>query len=248
MAANPPRLDSSRTEVVLVGSFQPDDAMPDRLVAAETISKSEAKAAKFKSLLRGQIVEIDLGWGTLQVVQQRAVVFTSKAPYVRAADLALRIARDASRPAVVTMFGINREFHYKFASQKARDELGLRLAPPSAWGVWGEAMYAEMMNDAPDATQHSGLMSMTMRKMHMSDREAGWLDITVSATGTSPEDAGVSVRANDHYQFSTGHDPDSLSADDHFGSRTVRLLDTLVNNFDESIKRSDSIVHGLMAQ
>jgi hypothetical protein len=246
MAANPPHLESSRTEVVLVGSFQPNDAMPEKLVEAETISRNEAKAVTFKSLLSGQIVDIDLGWGSLQVVPQRVVVITSKAPYVRAADLALRIARDGSRPAVVTMFGINREFHYKFASSKDRDAFGVRLAPPSAWGTWGDSLAAEMEDASLDPKQHSGLLSMTMRRMHMPNREGGWLDLSVTATGSSVEEAAVSVRANDHYQFDPDKDPETLSADSHAASRTLRLLDSLASNFDESIKRSDAIVAGFI--
>jgi len=222
--------------------------MPDNLAAAETISRSEAKAAKFKSLLPGQIVEIELDWGTLRIVPQQIVVITSKAPFVRAADLALKITRDAARAAAVTMFGINRQYLYKFTSRDARDELGRRLAPPSAWGAWGGELDAEMKTDAPDSPQHSGLMSMTMRKMNLVDREAGWLDLSITSAGTSPTDIGVVIRANDHYQFSPEKDPDSLVVDSHGVSRTLRLLDTLVSNFDASIKRSDSIIHGLVSQ
>ena len=144
------------------------------------------------------------------------------------------------------MFGINREFHYKFGSRSDRDELGRRLSPLSSWGSWGGVLETDIEKDAPDSPEHSGLLSITMRQMNMKDRESGWLDVTIASAGLTPDDIGVTARVNDHYQFSTEHDPDSLSADGHVGSRTMRLLDNLVNNFDVSTKRSDAIIQGLL--
>jgi hypothetical protein len=240
------QLDSSRTEVVLVGSFKPDEVLPDELAKCEAISRKEAAAAKFKNLLPGQIVEFELEWATVQAVPQRLAVHTTKVPYVRIADLALKIAREASSAALVTMFGINREYRYKFASVEERDKFGIRIAPPLAWGPLGKMIDEDQRGQTSETEQRSGVLSMTMRKMHLKDRESGWLDITVTATGTSVDDAGVSIRANDHYQFNPKLDPEALSPDKHFSSRTFRLLESLTKNFDESIKRSDSFVSGLM--
>jgi hypothetical protein len=241
------RLDSSRTEVVFVGAFKPDEVLPEALAKSKTITIKEAGAVKFKSLLQGQIVEFDLDGLTVQVVPQRLVVHTTQVPYIRAADLALKIMREASPSATVTMFGINREYQYRFGSAADRDKLGIRLAPPLAWGdPFGKLIDEEQRSHTEDAEQRSGVFSVTMRKMNLADREHGWLDLGVSATGVDKENVGVQVRANDHYQCHPKHDPETLSSDYHTASRTTRLLETFTKNFDDSIKRSDLCVEGLM--
>jgi hypothetical protein len=238
------RLDSSRTEVVLVGVFKPDEVLPEALARSETITSKEASAAKFKNLLQGQIVEFEIDGVTVQVVPQRLVVHTTQVPYIRAADLALKIVREASPSSTVTMLGINREYQYKFANVEERDKFGIRIAPPIAWGEFGKVIEADQRAQTLNSEGRSGVFSITMRRMHFTDRESGWLDITVAATGTRDE-PGVQIRANDHYQFHTKYDPESLVLDHHASSRTARLLDTFTKNFDESIKRSDMYVHGL---
>jgi hypothetical protein len=239
------RLDSSRIEVVLVGTFKPDEVLPEALAKCETITAKEASAAKFKNLLQGQIVEFEIDGVTVQVVPQRLVVHTTQVPYIRAADLALKIVREASPLSTVTMLGINREYQYKFANVEERDKFGIRIAPPLAWGEFGRVIDEDQRGQVPNSDDRSGVLSMTMRRMHFKDREGGWLDITISATGNLKDDVGVQVRANDHYQCHPKHDPESLVLDHHASSRTARLLDTFTKNFDESIKRSDAFVYGL---
>jgi hypothetical protein len=246
MSADSPVLELSKAEVVLVGRFVPDDVHPTKLVEANVIDPSDAKSATFNGLLKGQLVDFALDWTTVQAVGQRLVFASSQAPYVRIADLALRVVREALKAPVVTMLGINREYQYRFLSGVARDAFGTRLAPPEAWGDWGKAVRAEMKAHPSQPEKHGGLISMQMRQADLPDREAGWIDITIASAVVAESPLGAVIRVNDHYQCNDATDPQTLSKDGHESSRTVRLLDTLFNSFDRSMQRADAIVNGLV--
>ncbi len=247
MDPQPTHLESSRTDIILVGHFVPDDLLPEKLVAASVITGSQVKNAKFRSLLPGYVTDFEFEWGSLQVVPQRLVVQTAKAPYVRAADLAHRIAREIAKAPTLTMLGINREYQYK-VPLALRNELGIRLSPTAAWGDWGKEIEADLQSAGTNSLTHGGLSSISMRQMNLSDREGGWIDVLVWPTGTTENDAGIGIRVNDHYQISEKMDSDSMSPDNHSASRTARLLDTLMANFDKSVKKADSIADGLIHQ
>jgi hypothetical protein len=242
-----PRLETSRLDLVIVGRFAPDEAVPEALASAKVISSNEAQKAVFKNLVAGKIAEFSLTWGTLQTTEQRLIAQTSEAPYVRIADLAIKVIKEAQTSPFVTMFGVNREFVYKYSSIADRDQLGMRLSPPSAWGKWGTEVERNIMSTQSEPIKHGGLMNASMRQIKWDDRENGWVDVTVSSIlGTSTDGYGVTIRVNDHYQFSDEFDPKVLSDDGHRASRTDRLLDALVRNFDASIDRAESIVNGLV--
>jgi hypothetical protein len=242
-------LESSSASITVVGKFAPEEALPQYLADVGVLSDVEARSAVFKSLVPGQIVEFLLNWGLIQAVEQRLVLQTSNVPYVRIADATLKILREAQRKAVVTMFGINREYTYRYSSMEARDALGVAIAPPSAWGPWGRAIEGTLAETIHSPAKHGGLITATMRQANMEDREAGWIDVSVSA-GSGNDETGwaVLVRVNDHFQYSEKFDPPQLSGDDHKASRTSRLLDSLVENFDLSVQRADEIVSGLIDQ
>jgi hypothetical protein len=46
MATKHATLESSRTEVVLMGTFRSEDALPDKLVAAETNESKQSESRK----------------------------------------------------------------------------------------------------------------------------------------------------------------------------------------------------------
>jgi len=248
MTADSPVLESSKTEVVLVGRFAPDEVHPTKLVETNTLTEVEAKLATFNGLLKGQLVDFALDWATVQAVTQRLVFTSSQAPYVRIADLALRVVREALKAPAVTMLGINREFQFRFASSDARDAFGTRLAPPEAWGDWGKEVRTELTPATMEANRHGGLISIQMRQAIPDDREAGWIDLTVASAVVAGSKLGVLIRANDHYQCSDSADPPTLSKDGHEASRTERLLEALLTRFDKSVHRSDAIVNGLVKQ
>jgi len=245
MASNSPILESSKTEVVLVGRFAPDELHPKKLLEAKVLTEAEVQRATINALLPGQIVDFALDWVTVQVVAQRTAFVSSQAPYVRIADLALKTVREIMRAPAITMLGINREFNFTFTSTEARDTFGSRLAPPEAWGAWGKSVRNEFSNQL-NSGKHGGLIAIQMRQAAPDDREAGWIDVTVGSSSNAASPLGVVVRVNDHYQTSESADPQSLSKDGHEASRTSRLLDALFNSFDESVHRSDAIAHELV--
>jgi hypothetical protein len=247
MDSESPRLESSNVGITLVGRFAPDEVLPQKLAESGVLSEAEARSAIFKNLVAGQVVEFSLNWGSILAVEQRLAIQTLTVPYVRIADVALKILREAQKQPIVTMFGINREYTYRYPSVAERDALGVALSPPSAWGPWGEGIAASMPETRSTLAKHGGLMTVTMRQADLDDREAGWIDVSVSAgPGDDERGWGFIIRINDHYQSSDKYDPQQLSMDGHQGSRTTRLLDALVANFDHSILRADGIVNGLL--
>jgi hypothetical protein len=247
MTAEAPVLESSKTEVILVGRFTPDDVHPKKLADANIISEFDAKSVTFNGLLQNQLVDFVLGdWAAVQAVGQRLSFVSSQAPYVRIADLALKVVRETMKAPAVTMLGINREFQYRFPTTESRDAFGTRLSPLEAWGDWGKAIKEEFTPGALAVGKHGGLMSIQMREADLDDREAGWIDTSLTSAFVAGSPLGVLIRVNDHYQCSDLKDPQNLSKDGHELSRTGRLLDALLSQFDSSIQRSDNIVSGLM--
>lgn len=240
-----PRLETSTVELAFVGRFVPMDLLPEKLLEVGAISDTEAKAVRFTSLLQGQIVDYQIeDWCAIQALEQRLIMRTSKVPYVRIADLALKGLREIMKAPVVTMFGINRDFHCIYPDSQSRDALGVRLAPPSAWGQWGKSIEDDMKLPLEQG-KHGGVMNITMRQQKPDDREFGYTDVYVTAVG--PEPTSVTLKVNDHYQSDAKWDEEHLDQKVRDDARTSRLLETFSRSFDDSIRRAEVIVQGIVS-
>lgn len=232
--------------VVLVGRFNPSDFLPQKLADAGVLGKDEAAAALLQALIPSQVVEYTLPWGKIQAFADRLIFEANHIPYVRIADLATKALREVASNYFVNQLGINWSAHYRVANVKTRDEIGTRLAPPHAWGTWGEAILQSF--DAPASEGvHGGMVSLVMRRIKPDNREAGWIDARVEPSSKILAGEGVFFLINDHYQLK----PESYKIDVTVGNSallkpTENLLETLEQNFDISIERSENIIREVL--
>lgn len=238
------RADFTNASIVLLGSFDPDAFLPDALANAKVISKNEAKNAKFRLLGPGALVQFDLSWGQLLVARDRFQVGTNEAPYVRICDFAMKALHDLPSKSSVSAFGINLESHFNLGSVDARDVLGRRIAPPEAWGKWGQELLKSMKGNT---LLHGGVMSLQMRKPFFEEKVSGWLDITAGPSSRVSNNAGVVFRTNHHHQL-----PKKVLDDDEIDQPVkaspdgLALLEFLAERFDGSIQSANSIFSGVL--
>src|SRR5580658_8897869 len=172
-------LTDEKVAVVLLGSFDPDAALPEKLANAGAIRADEATEAKYRALLQGQVADYSLGWCNISAVRDRFTVESSQPPYVKIADLILKTLAELMPNAVLTKIGINRHYKMKFPDSETRDDLGTRLVPPAQWGDWGKQISNRI--EANHATHHGGMVQVTMREGPIEGREMGWRDVQIVA-------------------------------------------------------------------
>lgn len=226
--------------VVLLGTFKVSDFELDQVRSLKALSENDLKQAHYEGLLHEQIVSLIFPWGKLVAVTDRLVVEVANAPFVRGPDLLLKLLRDASPMSTVAKFGINLTSHFRYDSVEARDAFAVRLAPPSAWGRFGDDV-EKSFRERDD--KHGGLMRITMRHAAPGDRTKGWIDVTVEPSRLFGNQ-GVAITVNDHYEVSV-EESDSLRS-----PRAISevLLAMVESGFDNSVERSfricDAVIGG----
>jgi len=235
-----------KVSLVLLGEFKPDSFLLDKLAAGKVISKKVVESASVIALLPMQTVQYDLSWAMLAVYRNKFQIISSEAPHIRICDLVLKTLGDLAPDSTVSQFGINVEHHHDFGNFEARNEFGCRIAPPEAWGSWGQTIRASMMGEDCGTSLQGGVMSVHMRKPFAEGILTGWRDVIVEP---SPEiKTGICVRSNHHHQL-TNLDPDaeklepSLTADE----ATSFLLAALSNQFEKSVEDAVSIIEGVIS-
>ena len=225
--------------IVLLGHFKPTEFELQRLSKERVISEEDVAATAYEMLVPEQAVILVLPWGKFSVVSDRLSVDITQVPYVRGADLVMKLLREISPGALVSKFGINLVVHYRFPDMEARDRFACKLVPPEGWGTFGD-LVRKSFNEA--GRRHGGLTRVTMRQAQPSDRSAGWLDVTVEPSALIANDRGVALSLNDHYELSI-EDRERVKG----SPRAVceELLSLLEKNFDTSIERSYDICSDL---
>jgi len=218
----------SNAAVVLLGKFDPDAFLPEALVGEKIITKKEAESVKYNTILRGQVLQFQLPWAKVLIAQDRYAIETSEAPYVRICDFTTKALSDLPTKSVVTAFGINLESHFNLGNIAARDEIGKKLAPPTAWGKWGEKVLSSMHGDAQENPQHGGMVLIQMRQPFVAEQAAGWMDVWVGPSERIPNSTGVFFRTNHHHQHPKKKADDKVAEEKRdFVAEGQRLLELL---------------------
>ncbi|OGA35659.1 MAG: hypothetical protein A3G80_06270 [Betaproteobacteria bacterium RIFCSPLOWO2_12_FULL_62_13b] len=238
----------SNATIVLLGTFDPNAFVPDALAQGKVISKKEAERVKFETLVRGHIVHFRLSWGELLVGPNHFQIGTTGAPYVRICDFATKALNDLPTKSVVTAFGINLECHFNLGSIKSRDALGRKLAPPKAWGGWGETILENMHGNQKENPKHGGMFLLQMRQPFVEKEISGWLDVWAGPSTRIADNMGVFFRTTHHHQLTPqakeGHEPGQQRK---LPIESRPLLEFLVERFDASILSAENIFEGALA-
>ena len=221
-----PELDS--VSIVLLGSFNPAIFTPAWFELHRLLPKEIVDVANLE-IAHKEVTMFEADWLRLNVSHERFQVETTQAPYCRIHDLILRIFREHLLHTPLTALGINRSVHFQAKSVSNRDKLGRILAPVEPWGDWAQDL-------GPDG-DHGGMTSLTMTQNNPELRpKGGRINVTVEpSTRIGEGKTGVYVRVNDHY---VQDGLDSGSAE--------RFMEILEENFEKSMKRTESIINHLM--
>ena len=233
------KLDSSSVTLVLVGTFSTADFSIESLAKTNSIGADDARLASYEAFVRGQVCDIRLPWGKFAVVENKLVVEVTEAPYIRAADLAIKCLRDVSSGGVVRQMGINHLAFFEAALEE-RDVIGQRLLPPENWGGFG-AEVAKGFNYGPKDPRHGGLTVAVLRLGKFDDRPGGYTDARVEPANRGNA-TGIVVSINDHYEMPPNKDGSPVSD----RVVTAALLDYLEGNFDNSVERSIRFVNQIV--
>ena len=213
--------------VVVLGNFNPAIFTPAWFALHGLLPKSVADNADMK-VAHPQIAAFDADWLHLQVTVERFSADTPQAPHVRVRDLVVRVFRERLAHTPLTAFGINRHVHFQVRSRAERDRIGRMLAPAAPWGSCGKALGLD--------GEYGGMTSLTMSQTRPDGRPAGdRINITVEPSVRFPE-LGVYVNVNDHY-----------TVDSAATGTAERLMASLEDRFDASLKRDEQVIDHVMS-
>lgn len=226
--------------IVLLGTFDPDAFRPEALIESKVLSERDGRLSKFRMLVPEAVTQFSLPWSEVMAAKDRVQFAIEEAPYVRICDFAIKAMREASSKSSVRAFGINVESHFRLPSREARDAFGRHIAPPSAWGPWGNGI-AESMNQFDEL--HGGVLQVHMRQPFRDDNVEGYLDVTAGPSSRIPDHTGVYFRTNHHYQLPKSPSGDGSSTPESRNSDQISslLLRVLSEQFDNSIEKAERI-------
>jgi hypothetical protein len=234
--------EAASVSVVLVGKFQPDDFLPDKLVAGKILSRKLLDSLSFVSLIPGSHVQYKFAWAEVTAQRRRLQVTSSEAPYIRVCDFVLKALGDVARESVVAAFGINCESHYNLGTIAARNRLGLRLAPPEAWGGWGAKVKESIEGEPGETNLQGGVILLRMRLPFLKGSVRGWLDVSISPSDVITGQTGICLIANHHHQISTSASEAEETKDEPSESDvTSKLLESLSAGFDNSLSDTELV-------
>ena len=218
----------SGVTVVLLGKFNPTIFTPAWFALHDLLPESAAESAELK-VGHPLVTAFSYDWLRLEVTAERFAVETLLAPYIRLCDLVARVFKEHLYHTPLNAFGINRAVHFRVKSFAVRDQMGKTLAPVEPWGALGRDLGLD--------GEHGGMTSLTMSQVSPQGRPTGGkINVTVEPSNRIDQGLGVYVLVNDHY-----------ANDDASPGAGERLMGLFEDNFDTSLKRSDSIVDHIMS-
>jgi len=212
-----PKLELEGVGIVLVGSFNPQIFQPAWFAAEGLIPKEEEEAAKIE-LIHREIASFSTDWFQLQVATDRFSAATTQSSFYESLrDLVLGTFRLLRHTPILKM-GINRDFHFRMASEEAWHAFGHKVAPKEPWaGILKEP----------------GMRSLTIEGQR-SDGLRGYIHVRVEpSVRVRP---GVFINVNDHYEaqnIETGRGCDEI-------------IDILDREWRTSLERSSHIALSLL--
>lgn len=197
--------------IVVLGKFNPSIFHPAWFATQNLIRTKEAEAADVQIVHpEASIFQID--WCEVHVVRERFQVGTLQEPYFEPLrDLTTGVFSLLSHTPVQAL-GINKQYRFRFASEKIWHAVGDRLAPKDVW---------------QDVLDSPGTRHLTIEGRRP-DQKAGHIHVLVEPY----PNLGINIQVNDHYE---------LSDSPHDSSGIESLITILSENWDESMKRSDKI-------
>jgi len=237
---------TTKVSIVLVGAFNPDGFLPKKLAEGGIISSKHAESASIIMLIPGHTTQIGLGWAELAVFTNKLQISCVESPHIRICDLVMKSLSDLPSRSTISQFGINVEFNHDFGNFAYRNAFGSRIAPPEAWGAWGQILRESMVGKECGTSLQGGAMGVHMRKPFVADEGVtGWQDMIV--TPSIKHKTGITISSNNHHQM-VSLDPDVEEKRKPLSDEeaTSILLRALSSRFEKSIEEATSIFEGVI--
>jgi hypothetical protein len=186
--------------------------------AAEGLIQRQEAEAAQIEVIHPDLVVFELEWCKLQVSRDRFQLTTTHELYHETMRDLLIGTFELLRHTPVRMMGINRHMHFNIGSEENWNNLGHRLAPKAPW---------------KDILINPGMRTLIMEESKRRDNLKGYIRVHVAPAQVSV----IVFKVNDHYEVS---DPNSLGSSE--------IINILKSSWDESLKRSEKIIHSLLEQ
>ena len=219
----------SGVSIVLAGNFNPAIFTPAWFALHTLLPTGVAESAQLE-VAHADATHFTADWLNLSVTAERFSVDTVQSPDIRLRDLVLRTFQERLHHTPIRAFGINRSVHFLVRSREERDQIGRTLAPIEPWGSWAKLLDTD--------GSKGGMTSLTMTQVDPEDRPTGGrINVKVEPSlRVGDGQTGVYININDHYQRPTESD-----------GNTDILMPLLDQDYENSIRRSDTIIDHLMS-
>jgi hypothetical protein len=205
--------------IVLVGSFNPAIFHPTWFAREKLIQREEAERADLK-IVSPQVSVFSIGWLGLEVTLDRFAARTKQIQHVEPLrDLVLGTF-GLLRHTPVDHLGINRQAHYRSASEEEWHELGHRLAPKEPWA---------------GLLEKPGMRQLSMQGQRP-DEYRGRITVIAAPSFALKPGFGVYFEVNDHYDNDV----------DERGRECDRMREILGAVWQTSLERASRITQTLM--
>jgi len=167
--------------IVLLGSFNPTIFQPAWFASQGLIAQDLSDSADV-GIVHRQMVAFNAGWFEVQVTDDRFSVSSLTAPsYDLLRDLVLGTFR-LLRYTPLRAMGLNKDVHYRIASEEAWHAIGHKLAPAANW---------------EPVLKQPGMRSLLIEGVRDDDLP-GYIHVKVEPS--LRVDPGLYVSVNDHYE------------------------------------------------
>ena len=218
--------DKINVTVNLLGAFNPAIFTPQWFFYSDLINKAELDSCQIE-VVHPEVSIFNMEWFRLGVQLNKFSITTEMSPYIRVADLVIRTFKEVLPHTPVYAAGINMHIEFDVGTEAKRNEIGNKLAPPTAWGDWGN----EITSTHPDKNTHGGMAILEMQQLYIPDRPNGYFKTAVRPTPNSP--SSITVSTNDHYEV-----------EQEAGSSKVMIF--IEQEFEKSLEKSKSIADQIM--
>lgn len=194
--------------VVMLGAFNPAIFQPEWLARYGLIAPEEADAAEVH-IISGEVTHFSTELFDIQVTHDQFVASTARAPsFGMLQDLVVGIFVTLRHTPVVRM-GINRDVHFRMASEEAWHALGHRIVPPDLWSSF---------------LTSPGMRSVVVQALRPDDRAGNVFLRVEPSVRIHP---GIYIQRNDHYELGDKAKDSS------------QALDILRSDWTSSMERAD---------
>lgn len=236
--------------IVLLGKFRPDDFRPKRLAESNVISKYDASGSEITGLIAGQMAHFTVPWATFLIAKDRFQISTSDVPFIRICDCVRKAFSELDTSYSISALGINFEGHYDVGDFRVRDSVGRAVAPPGAWGAWGDKMAQSMNAEPGKESVHGGVVSLTLRLPFITDFGLrGWRDVTIQPSFILEGGKGIFLTSN-HHHFLDGNNPLDTAPENKSAGQDSEdadmIFEYLGKNFDTSLAEAEAIFRGVL--